>query len=343
MIINITIKKLAQILLLCFTTLPIIAFSEITVYSFRAEDLIKPALEEFQKQSNIQIRLTVASGSGLLQRLINEGENTPADIIITNGVDDIVRLKQAGLLGKIPEITSRKSIFPNLISPDNDWVALAVRARVIVYNKNKVVKNNVLTYESLADEKFQGKLCARPSGNSYDPALIASRIIHFGKSQTEAWLSKIVANFARPPQGNDRTQIRDVANGICSVALVNSYYLGLMLTSSDEKDRELAKSVGVVFPGAKTKGTHINIAALTMSKWSKNQAEALQLINFLTSVKTQQWFSKNIFDYPVRKDVPPSLEVKKLGFPIVYDRLPLEEIGRQIPEAILLLDNAGWR
>ena len=319
------------------------AWADITVYSLRTQDVIKPIIDQFTADTGITVNTITASGSGLIQRLINEQETSPADIVIANGIDDLSRLEQAGILGTLPSLLHKRSIKKQYLAASGKWVAFAIRARVLVYNKSKIKKEDLQSYADLANPTMLGLTCARPSGNSYDPPLVASLIAHQGATKTSAWLAAFVSNFARPPQSNDRGQIRDVAKGVCGVAMVNSYYLGLMLNSENNADRAFAESVGVVFPNTKKKGTHINGAAVGVTRWSKKYREATAFIDYLTSFKTQRWITQNSFEFSVRADVPPAAAIKKLSHPIRFDRLRFSVIGENISTAILLLDNAEWR
>ena len=316
----------------------------ITVYSFRKQKLIQPLIMDFEKNTGIKVKLISAPSSGLLNRLINEGRSTRADVVIANSMVDIYSLDHTnGLLRTLPHYSNQAFIKDQFKSQNNKWVALTARARVIVYNSKKIGKQKINSYNDLALPYFAKKVCVRPSGNDYDPSLIASMITHLGEESVESWLKGFVSNFARPPQGNDRAQIRDVARGVCDVALVNSYYMVLMLNSDSKEDKKLARQVGVQFPNRKTTGTHINISAIGMVRYSNKEKLVSQFINHLTSVKSQNYFTRVNYEYPVRKDAVISNDLSQLGYPLVFDKTTIEEVVPNVRQAVLMIDNAQWK
>lgn len=316
----------------------------LTIYSFRKQDLIKPLLDKFTEKTSVQVKLISAPGSGLLQRLINEGRNTPADAVITNGMNHTYQLSEVEELFKpLPHFSNQALIDQRYRSAKNLWTTLTLRARVIVYNQKNLKRLVLKDYQDIVQPALKGMLCARPSGNDYDPPLIASMLFHHGEEVVTEWLTAFVSGFARPPQGNDRSQIRDTARGLCSVALVNSYYLNIMLNSDSAEDKKLARRVKVVYPNTKTTGTHVNISAIGMIKYSNKDELVSTLLDYLTSIEAQTFITENNYEFPIRKDVVPSQHILDAGFPLNFDSTAIEKISPLSKKALLLIDNAEWR
>ena len=316
--------------------------AEVNVYSARKEALIKPLLKEFTSTTGIRVNLITGDADALIKRLEIEGKNSPADVFLTVDAARLYRAWEKGLLQKIASevITGR---VPAAYRDAGDyWVGLSLRARVIIYAKDQIKPEQLSTYEDLADPKWQGKLCVRSSSNIYNQSLVASLVAELGPEKTEAWARGLVSNFARDPKGGDRDQIKAVAAGQCQLALVNTYYIGGMLASSIEADREAVARVGVFWPNQNGRGAHINVSGIGITGSSRNQGEARQLIEFLLSDASQRWYADSNFEYPVVADVPISVTLRQWG-EFKADEIPLNLLGEYNANAVRIMDRAGWK
>jgi iron(III) transport system substrate-binding protein len=230
----------------------------------------------------------------------------------------------------------------HLRSTDDQWFGLSVRARVIVYAKDRVDLEQLSNYEALAEPRWRGKVCARSSSNIYNQSLVASMLATKGTQHTENWLEGLVANFARTPAGGDRDQIKAVAAGLCDVAIVNSYYLGGMLRSSDPAQLKAASSVGLFWPNQDGRGTHINISGAGVTRSSQNPELAAQLIAFLAGDESQRWYAEMNNEFPIRADIKVSETLRTWGG-FGADKLNVTELGRNNANAIMAMDRAGWK
>lgn len=328
---------------LCFLTLASAVFAaEVNVYSHRHYDSDKELFKEFEKESGIKVNVVTAKAEELLVRLKMEDKNSPADIFITADVGNLEQAKEQGLLQPIKSEILETNIPQHLRDSESMWFGLTKRARVVVYNKDKINPEELSTYEALADDKFRGKLVMRSSSNIYNQSLLASIIANDGKDEALKWAKGIVANFAREPKGNDRDQIRAVASGDGVVTLVNTYYLGNMATSKDEKDRAIVERVGIFFPNQADRGTHINVSGGGVTKYAKNTDEAQKLLEFLSSKKAQTLFAEANFEYPVNPEVAPSKLVASWG-EFKEDKLELSNIGKYNKEAVAIFSEASWK
>jgi iron(III) transport system substrate-binding protein len=334
------IRTLTCALLLAVTA-PAIA-QELNVYSARQEALIKPLLDEFSAQTGITINLVTGKGDALLTRLQAEGRNSPADILITSDAGRLVRAEQAGVLLAQTSPELEAAVPAHLRSPQNFWFGLSVRARALVYNLANVNPDTLSTYEALAQPQWRGRICIRSSSNIYTQSLVASMLATQGADKTAAWLDGLVANFARPPQGGDRDQIKAVAAGLCDVAVVNSYYLAGMMTSNKEAERVAAAKVGIFWPNQDDRGTHVNVSGAGVTAASDQPELAVQLITFLTRDASQQWYAETNSEFPVRGNVPVSELLATWGT-FKADPIEVSELGKLNAQAVMAMDRARWK
>lgn len=272
----------------------------VNVYSARKEALIKPLLDRFTTQTQIQVNLVTGKADALLKRLEVEGAASPADVFITVDAGRLHRAKTAGVLQAITSPTLNSTIPTHLRDADHHWFGLSQRARVIVYVKDKVRKSELSTYEDLADERWKGRLCIRSSSNIYNQSLVSSLIAAIGEQATEDWARGLVANFAKPPAGGDTDQIKAAGAGVCDLAIVNTYYFARLVREEDAALRELADKMAVFFPNQASdeRGAHINVSGAGVTANAKNKDNAIKLIEFLAAPESQLWYAEVNNEYP---------------------------------------------
>ncbi|MEO9869865.1 Fe(3+) ABC transporter substrate-binding protein [Ekhidna sp.] len=310
----------------------------LNVYSHRHYDADKLAFERFTKETGIKINLVKAGADELISRLEIEGESSPADVLITVDAAKLNRAKSKGLLQSVEATTSNKDGF---IDPENYWYAMTYRARVIAYDKADVDISELSTYEDLANEKWNDRILIRSSGSSYNQSLLSSIIHENGSDIAKEWAKGIVSNMAREPKGGDRDQIKAIASGLGDLAVVNTYYLGLLLNSENPEEVKAGESVGIYFPNQDGRGGHINISGIGVTKYAPNKANAIQFIEFLTSEEIQKFYAETSFEYPVHKNVLPASTVAAWG-DFKIDDLEYATKPELLEEAIKIFDEAGW-
>ena len=327
-------------LLILIATAPISA--QINLYTHRHYDSDKILFEKFTKETGIKINVIKGSADQLIQRMISEGKNSPADILLTVDAGRLHRAKEAGVLQSINSKTINKNVPSEMRDPDGFWYGLTVRARVIVYAKDRINSNELSTYEDLATSKWKGKIAIRSSGNIYNQSLMASLIEANGSRRALRWAIGIRKNMARAPRGNDRDQVRAVAAGLADIAVVNTYYLGILANSKEKKDRDVFNKVSVFFPNQNNRGTHINISGAGIAKYSKNKSDAIKFIEFLTSPEAQETFGKVNYEYPLFIENNKSDLLKSWGT-FKADKQNLSILGIRNSEAVKLFDRADWK
>lgn len=313
----------------------------VNLYSHRHYDVDKELYEEFEELYGIEVNVVKAGADELLNRLETEGERSPADLIVTVDAGRLQRAKEKGLLQATTSDTISLNVPSRYRDPEGEWVGLTRRARVVVYSKERVQREELGTYSGLTDPKWKGKVLVRSSDNIYNQSLLASMIAHDGEAAARTWAEGVVANFARSPKGNDRDQVKAIAQGIGDVAIVNTYYIGKLLGSDDAAEREAGEAVGVVFPTNGSYGTHVNVSGIAITRHAPNRDNALKLVEFLTSEAAQQKYAAANYEYPVNLKVQPSELLQSWG-DFVEDDLPLPELGKHNREAVMIFDEVEW-
>lgn len=325
-----------------FLSTSIFASNEVNVYSHRHYDSDKILLKKFEEKTGIKVNVVTAKAEELVSKLAIEGENTPADLLITADIGNLYEAKERKLLQSIDSKTLNENIPTHLKDDENKWFGLTKRARVFVYNPNKVDPKNLSDYFSLTKAEFKGKVITRSATSGYNKSLIASIIANHGEAKGLEFAKGLVNNFAYDPKGGDRDQIRAVAAGDADVAIVNTYYLGVMLTGQDQKDIDIAKSLKIFFPAQDTTGTHINISGAGVTAYAKNKENAVKLIEFLSSQEAQVAFAEGNSEYPVNPKVKPSGVVASWGT-FKEDTISLNEVGKYTKKAVEVASKGDWK
>ena len=318
--------------------------NEVNLYSQRHYAVDELQYKNFTEKTGIKVNVVKANADELIERLKNEGGSSPADLFVTVDAGKLFNAREAGVLQKIPSESINQNIMGELRDPEGFWAPITYRSRVIVYSNERVKKSDLSTYEDLANPKWKNRLLVRSSSNAYNQALMSSLVANLGSENTESWASAVVSNFARDPKGSDRDQVKAIAAGQGDIAIVNSYYIGLLLASEKDEELSAGNSVSVFFPnqGESDRGSHINISALGLIKSSPNKENAIKLIEYLTSEEAQDVYVNNSYEYPANSMVEPSQIVKSWGgFKI--DKLNLNALGEFRPEALRIFDKTGWK
>lgn len=319
---------------------PAFANGEVNVYTYRQPALIDPLFEAFTAKTGIKVRAVFAE-NGLVERLAQEGRNSPADVLLTADVGRLVEAASRGLAQPVTSPAILDRVPANLRDAENLWFGLTMRARVI-YASTERAPITAITYEELADPKWKGKICMRPGNHPYNLGLIAAMIAHKGEDATRQWLKGLKANLAVKPSGNDRAQAKSVFAGECDLALANTYYMGKMLTNDKEPEqKEWAKAVKIVFPASPDFGTHVNISGMLLTANSPNKDNALKLMEFLAGDAAQQLYANANFEYPVNPAVAPDAIVTSWGS-FTPDTLNVAEVAKFEPAAAKLVDEVGF-
>lgn len=313
----------------------------LNIYSFRKTDLIAPILDNFTAQYGIQINVISGKADRLMDRLQTDGMKSQADILLTSDVTRLEQAKVAGLLQPLSSEFLTQHIPSELRDSSGYWFGISVRARVIFYTRSKVSAEDLASYQDLAAPQWQGKVCVRKGSHIYNRSMLADFITRMGKSATERWVSGLVSNLAVRPNGGDRDQLRKLDQGICQLALANSYYYGMLSASENEQDRQVYKNVGVIWPDQDQQGAHINISGAAITAASSHQASAKLFIEFLLTEEAQQIYAQSNYEYPVRSDVQASELVRSWG-KAKFNYASLAKLSQATKQAQALALKYGW-
>ena len=315
---------------------------EVNIYSHRQPFLINPFLEVFTKKTGIKTNV-VYSTKGLAQRLKAEGQNSPADVILTVDIGRLYIYEDYNLLLPVNSEVLNNNIPSHLKSPNNTWFGLSKRSRVIVTSKERVDTSKIKRIEDLANPEWRGRICSRPGSHVDNRALMASIIAANGEEKAEQWAAAFFSNLARRPQGNDRAQVKAIFEGQCDIAIINNYYFGKLKYSEDPQQQEWAKTVNLIFPnqGNDDRGAHINISGGGIAIHSKNKDNAIKLLEFLSGEVSQNLYGKINFEYPANPKINPSSELVGWGIP-KEDQIPIIKIAELGPVAQRIIDRVGW-
>ncbi len=321
------------------------AFSQnqqINIYSSRHYNTDDELYSNFTNQTGIKINLIEGKSDELIERIKSEGANSPADILITVDAGRLWRAEQAGIFTPVDSQILKDKIPANLRHPGNLWFGFTKRARVIMYNKDLVDPSELSTYEDLTNPKWQGKIAIRSSGNIYNQSLVAGLIEVLGEQATEGWCKGLVANFARPPQGNDRAQIEAAASGLAHIAIANTYYLPRYAKDEDPAKKAIFDKIGVFFPNQSDRGTHVNISGVGVTQYAPNREGAIKFVEFLTTPIAQTFFAQGNDEYPVVPGTPIDPVVGSFG-QFKEDTTNVVAYGANNAKAVQIMDRAGWK
>jgi iron(III) transport system substrate-binding protein len=311
---------------------------EINIYSYRQPELIQPILDAFTAKTGIATNVAFLE-KGLTERLVAEGDRSPADIILTADIARLTEPMDAGVTQAVTSEVLDAAVPANLRDPAGHWFALTTRARIVYASNERVADGEVTTYEDLADPKWAGRICTRPGAHSYTLGLAAAYLVHHGEAETKAWLQGLKANLARKPDGGDRDQVKAIWAGECDIALGNTYYMGQML--SDPEQAEWANSVRILFPVFQDGGTHVNISGISMTKAAPNHDAALAFMEYLVSAEAQTIYAEKVSEYPVVAGTSPSALVAGWGS-FTPDTIDLSEIAKHRADALRLVEEVNF-
>jgi iron(III) transport system substrate-binding protein len=318
--------------------------NEVNLYSQRHYSVDELQYENFTKLTGIKVNVIKANADELIERLKNEGDKSPADLFISVDAGKLQRAADLNLLQKVSNSTINTNVSKDLIDINGYWTPITYRARIIVYSNDRVNKSDLSTYEDLANEKWKGRILVRSSSNAYNQALMSSIVANLGSDVANDWSEGVVKNFARDPKGSDRDQVKAIAAGQGDIAIVNSYYIGLLLSSQKEEELDAGRSVSVFFPnqGDNERGSHINVSGIGLAKYSPNKENAIKLMEYLTSEEAQNTYVNNSYEYAANPNVKPAKIVQDWGT-FKTDKLDLNMLGKFREEAIRIFDKTGWK
>ncbi|SEM77609.1 iron(III) transport system substrate-binding protein [Gemmobacter aquatilis] len=324
-------------LALCSTALPAFA-DEVNIYSHRQPSLIQPLLDAFTAETGITTNVAFVE-KGMVERLVAEGDRSPADLVLTVDIARLTQIVEAGVVQPVQSDVLEANIPEAFRDKADLWFGLTARARIVYASKERVADGAVTTYEDLADPKWKGKICTRSGTNDYNIALLSAYIAHHGAEAAKTWAEGLKANLARKPDGGDRDQVKAIWAGECDISLGNTYYMGQMV--NDPEQKAWADSVRIVFPTFEGAGTHMNVSGVAMTKSAPNKAAALKLMEWLSSDAAQKIYAETNHEFPVKPGVAASALVASWGS-FTPDTLALTDIAAHRAEALKIMEEIDF-
>lgn len=315
----------------------------LNLYSSRHYQTDEALYANFTKQTGIRINRIEAGEDALIERVRNEGERSPADVLITVDAGRLWRAEQLGFFQPVKSAVLDARIPASYREPNGQWFGFSLRARLIAYNKAKVKPGELPTYESLADPKWKGRICMRSSTSIYNLSLMGAMIDHLGEAKAEQWAQGVKANLARDPKGGDTDQLKSVAAGECDVTISNQYYYARLARSSKPEERDIAEKVGVLFPNQASWGTHVNISGAGVMKHAPNREAAVKFLEYLASDEAQRYFAEGNNEWPVVRGVKPDNPVLRAFGDFRQDALNVAVLGRNQPGSQRIYDRVAWK
>lgn len=312
---------------------------EINLYTTREPGLIKTLIDAFTQAKGVKVN-TIFVKDGLAERVEAEGDKSPADVLMTVDIGNLIDLVDKKLTQPVKSATLESAIPANLRGAGGEWFSLSLRARVLYAAKD--LDLSTFTYENLSDPKWKGKVCIRSGQHPYNTALFAAYLVHHGAQKTEEWLNGVKTNLARKAGGGDREVARDILGGICEIGIGNSYYVGLMRSGKGGPDQQKwGDAIKVVLPTFEGGGTHVNVSGAAIARNAPNKAAAISFLEYLVSDEAQKIYAQANYEYPVKAGVASDPIIAALG-PLKVDSINLVEIAKKRKEASILAEKVGF-
>lgn len=335
-------KSITTASILMAFALPAAASGTVNLYSSRHYDTDERLYTDFEDATGITINRIEGNADELIARMLAEGKNSPADILLTVDTSRLERAKESGLLQAVDSDVLESRIPDNLQDSDNQWFGFSQRARIIFYD-SKDVTDPPQSYLDLADPKYAGLVCHRSSTNVYSQTLLASVIENHGQAAAKDWAKGVVENFARPPQGGDTDQLRGLVSGECDISVANTYYFARALrTDVDGLSEDERKDIAWIFPAQDAEGTHINLSGAGVAAHAPNRENAILFLEYLASDPAQKYFSAGNDEYPAVEGVEISPSVVALGT-FKADSVSLSKVAKNLPTAQRIFNEVGWK
>lgn len=330
--------SVAVLLVACATVAPAAA-QELNLYTTREPGLMQPLVDAFAKSTGIKVN-SIFVRDGLAERVAAEGTRSPADILMTVDIGEVMNFVDKGLTQGVRSAALEQAIPANLRGAAGEWFALSLRARVLYADVDSPL--TAFTYEQLADPQWRGRVCIRSGQHPYNIALVAAYIAHHGEAAAETWLRGVKANLGRPATGGDRDVARDIMGGICDIGIANSYYVGLMRSGAGGPEQvKWGAAIKVLLPTFAGGGTQVNISGASVARYSPNRAAAVRFLEYLASDAAQRIYAEANFEFPVNARAVVHPLIAALGT-LRVDGLQLSEIARHRATASRLVDKVGF-
>lgn len=304
----------------------------LTIYSGREQSLVQPLLERFAEEEGVAIKVRYGDTAELAATLLEEGENSPADVFFAQDGGALGALDQAGAFQRVPEDVLAK-VDDRFQAPDGNWVGFSARARVVAYSTERVeaedLPSSILDF---TDPEWRGRIGWAPTNGSFQSFVTELRQVE-GEDGARAWLEGIQANDPVSYVSNIPAEL-GVADGEVDVAFVNHYYLYLL---REEEGQDFPVENGFMAPG--DPGSLVNVAGAGILSTSDSVEDAQRFMRFMLGVQAQEYFAENTFEYPLADGVSADPQLRPLS-EIQPPDVPLGDLA-DLQGTLALLQETG--
>lgn len=302
----------------------------LVVYVGRDEELVGPLLDQFTEETGIEVDARYAGTTDHLALLLEEGEQTPADVFLSQDAGALGALSAAGTARELPaEITD--AVMADFTSSDDTWVGVTGRARVIAYNGETLEESQVpTTVAAVTDEEWRGRVGVAPGNASFQAFVTGFRAAE-GDDAAAAWLEALAANEPQTFEGNSDV-LEAIENGVVDLGLINHYYAYQLAGEIGEEN----VATELVFPEAGDPGALVNVTGAAVLS---DHPDAEEFVAYLVSEEGQRYFVESTYEYPLVEDI----EAPE-GLPALADlEGPVEDLAElaDLETSIALIDEAG--
>ncbi len=310
--------------------------ADVTVYWERGSYWPWSAFEDFTKKTGVAVTFPIkGEKSEGYEAIKAEGPDTRADIIITNNVANLADLAKRRLLSPVESRAFAANVPAYLRDPELRWVGLTARTRAIMYSKERVKRSELSTYAALGKSKWKGRLCLRTGTSPYNTFMLGTWIARMGEAATETIVKAWLANDPQILDG-DTAQLKAIATGRCDVAVAHTYYLARILANDP------AFPVAVFWPDQKGAGVNVGVAGAGVTAHAKHRADAVRLLEFLTSAEAQKAFADANFEFPVNPRTRPHPILAAWG-PFKADQTGVAKAAERQEDGLKLAERVGYR
>ena len=309
---------------------------ELVVYTARLHYGEEEVFRRFAEDTGYDVKLFGGTGPGLTERMRAEGEDSPADVLVTVDGANLEQALEEDLLQPFESPALAREIPARLRDPEGRWYGLTTRARTIMRSTERLPEPDApATYDGLGDPRFKNNLCLRTSDSVYNSSFVADQIAKRGREETERMLESWMANDPLI-LGSDVDVLEAIEAGRCDVGLTNHYYLGRILA----EDPDFA--VEPVWADQDGRGTHVNLSGAGVAKYSDNVDAAHELIEYLASAEAQALFAETNSEFPAnpKAGLPPQIADWR-GFKV--DPIDVTRGAELQDDAVDLMNDVGWR
>ncbi len=307
--------------------------SELVVYSGRGESLVQPVIDQFEEVTGIPVSVRYGNTAQLAAQLVEEGENSPADVFFAQDGGALGVLTKAGMFAELPSDVLDK-VDDRFKADDGTWVGTSGRARVIAYNADEVSEEEVPdSVFELTEPEWRGRVGIAPGNASFEAFVTAIRVLESDEAARD-WLEGMAANSVERFDNNVLV-LEAVEDGVVDVGLINHYYWYRKVAEEGED----AVSARLKFLPGDDPGALINVAGVGVLSTADHGDEALEFVEYMLGEDAQSYFAEETKEYPLVDGVPPAEGLPPLDS-VESPQIDLSDLD-SLEQTLRMIEEAG--